>query len=570
MPIELKPKSSVREAAPEETQGLMLFNEDGELTLAGETIADFLSTADFSAITESEAALPFLSNPAACADDPYAIDEAKKKKSKKKSKKDDMDMAYEDSEEEEEGFDEAKKKKKKKAGKDSDGDYDESPPGEMGEGDAADDEEIAEVALPGVVAARLVDATDLTEMFGYYLDQLSWVDEPSLQEQATLAVFADYRDEDGGIAEDRREEVAALLTSVLSEGVVYDAAEEISERILTKGQRRKATRIRNKPKSGKRRAELRLRRRVEGRGAKKQKIARQHKMRNRRKVARIAQLARESEEGTLVFGLGEGINGANFKIGLVEDPNLEFTSEQLIEFDALGGNIFECPDCYHTAPYFAFIDEMKKKSKKKKSKKDDMDMADEAKKKKKKKAGKDSDGDYDESPSGEMGEGVEEMTAGGPPKVGMIVKYDGPRTVKRHEGDDGIITKISGKRISVKWDRGTTVHTVDDLYLTGEYDESIGEGACPECGCVIESMLDEKGKVPPAFLKHMKGKKKDDDEGMKKDMKKKKDESVAPSHVPGAFAVAAGRPNLSEGHSLAAATLGVLGGRKSVLTEDED
>jgi hypothetical protein len=69
MPIELKPKTSTNEAAPEETQGLMLFNEDGELTLAGETVTEFLASADFSAVMESPDAAPFLTNPAHSATD---------------------------------------------------------------------------------------------------------------------------------------------------------------------------------------------------------------------------------------------------------------------------------------------------------------------------------------------------------------------------------------------------------------------------------------------------------------------------------------------------------------------
>ena len=122
------------------------------------------------------------------------------------------------------------------------------------------------------------------------------------------------------------------------------------------------------------------------------------------------------------------------------------------------------------------------------------------------------------------------------------------------------VRRFAGAEIAphaTAWDDG------DDAY----------EGACPECGELIEHMLDEKGKVPPAFLKHMKKKKggDDGDDDKDDDDKKpgKKDESIAPSHVPGAFAVAAGRPNLSEGHSLAAATLGVMGRGKPVLTEDE-
>ena len=76
MPIVLKPKTSEKEEAPK-AKGLTLFNEDGELTLPGDTIADFLEAADFSAVTESPDALPFLSNPDASADDPYAaLDEA--------------------------------------------------------------------------------------------------------------------------------------------------------------------------------------------------------------------------------------------------------------------------------------------------------------------------------------------------------------------------------------------------------------------------------------------------------------------------------------------------------------
>jgi len=558
MPIELKPKSSAREAAYEETQGLMLFNEDGELTLAGETIADFLSTADFSAVTESEEALPFLSNPDATEDDPYVgLDEAKKKKKKKDDEKD------EDDEDFDEDFDEAKKKKKSKK---KDDEKDE------------DDEEIAEVVLPGAVAARLVDADDLTEMFGYYLDQLAENEDPSLQEQATLAVFADYRDVlEGGIDEDSREEVSKLLLSVLSEGVVYDAAEEIDERIMTKGARRKAKKIRNRPKSGSRRAELKKRRRIEGRGAKKMKIGRQHKMRSRRKQSRIKQLARESADGTLVFGLGDGINGAQLRIGLSESPNLEFTDAQLIEFDVLGGNAFECPDedCGHTAPYFAFIDEAKKKKKKSKAYEDDdfdEDIEDffEAKKKKAKKK-KDADGDDDGSDKDEDFDEAEKK------QVKFSTLSKGTKFSFAHlKGggvkDDGGYYKSGGKK-----------QKVGDANILVVVKENF-DGMCPECGELIEDMLDEKGKVPPAFLKHMKKKKGDkDDEGdddkddkddkdkkNKKDKDKKKDEHLAPSQVPGAFAVAAGRPNLSEGHSLAAATLGVMGGRKPVLTEAED
>lgn len=452
MPIELKPKTSTNEAAPEETQGLMLFNEDGELTLAGETVADFLSSADFSAVVESEHAAPFLSNPAVTDEDPYATDE------------------------DEEDLD----------GEDVEGDEDE----ESAADESTDEDEEAEIALPGAVAARLVDESDLVDMFGYYLDQLAERKEPTLQEQATLAVFENLRGAEGGIDEDSREEVAALLLNVLSEGLVYGDIDALDERIMSKAQRRKATKIRSRPKSGKRRADLKKRKREEGRGSKKAKITRQHKQRSRRKASRIRQLARENVEGTLVFGLGEGINGALLRISLAESPNMDFTDEQLVEFDEMCGNIVECPDedCDHTATFAAFIIEAKK-----------------AKKKKKK---MDKDGDDDDSDEDEKSESR--------------------------------------------------------------------DGECPDCGCVVENMLDEKGKVPPAFLKNMKKKKgeKDDDESDDKDEKgkkeKKKDESIVSMNAPGVFSIAAGRPNLSEGHSLAAATLGVLGRAKPVLTEDKD
>jgi hypothetical protein len=492
MPIELKPKTSTNEAAPEETQGLMLFNEDGELTLAGETVTEFLASADFSAVMESPDAAPFLTNPAHSATDPYATDEdgdedeeGGEAEGGEEAPADADAPAEAPAEEPAADGDEAPAEEPAADADTDDGDHDSSD---------ADADASEELALPGVVAARLVDESDLVEMFGYFLDQLAEREEPSLQEQATLAVFENLRGAEGGIDEDSREEVAALLLSVLSEGFVYG---ELDEKNMTKSQRRKATKIRNRPQSGKRRATNKKRRREEGRGAKKVKIARQHKMRNRKKMSRIAQLARESEEGTLVFGLGEGINGANFRIGLAEDPNLEFTDEQLIEFDELGGHLVECPDadCAISSPFAAFIVEAKKKKAKKKK--------------------MDADGDYDDSPEDEKSE-----------------------------------------------DR---------------------DGVCPECECVVENMLDEKGKVPDAFKKNMKGKKKDDDgdddkDGDDKDdkpaflkKKGKKDESIAPSHVPGAFAVAAGRPNLSEGHSLAAATLGVMGRAKApALTEDED
>lgn len=446
MPIELKPKTSTNEAAPEETQGLMLFNEDGDLTLAGETVADFLASADFSAVVESEHAAPFLTNPAVTDEDPYATDESEDD--------DDEDDDVEGDEDEESNADEST--------------------------DESDEE--AEIALPGAVAARLVDESDLVDMFGYYLDQLAEREDPTLQEQATLAVFESLRGTEGGIDEDSREEVSALLLNVLSEGLVYGDIDALDERIMTKAQRRKATKIRSRPKSGKRRADLKKRKREEGRGAKKAKITRQHKQRSRRKASRIKQLARESVEGTLVFGLGEGINGALLRIGLAESPNLEFTDEQLVEFDEMSGNLVECPDedCAITSPFAAFIAEAKKSKKKKKM---------------------DKDGDYDDS---------------------------------------------------------------------DEKDES-RDGECPDCGCVVENMLDEKGKVPPAFEKNMKKKKgeKDDEEDGADEKGKKKDESVASPVPSGAFSIAAGRPNLSEGHSLAAATLGVLGRSKPSLNEDK-
>jgi hypothetical protein len=489
MPIELKPKTSATEAAaPEAKKGLALFNEDGELTLAGQTIADFLEAADFTAVTESPDALPFLFNPAASAEDPYDVSE----EGDDKEGGDDAEGGEEGGEdapddaggdgEEAPAEEPAEEPADADAGDDdadgADGaDADDKPDDDevpddatkqaqarAGEGGDEGGEEVAEVALPGAVAARLVDDSDLTEMFGYYLDQLAAVEEPTLEEQATLAVFAEYRDEDGGIAEDQRDDVAALLRSVLSEGAVYDAAEEINEKFLTKGARKKMARIRRKPKSGKRRAELKKRRREEGRGAKKAKIARQKKQFKRRRAGRLRMLAKESQEGALVFGLGDGINGANFKIGLAESPNLEFDTDQLIEFDQMAGNLFEC--------------------------------------------------------------------------------------------------------LNEKCDAELTYAELDEK-----------SGKCPKCGYQMESTLDEKGKVPPAFLKKMKKKKNgngDDEEGDNGDEKgKKKDEETsesktpAPSHVPGAFSVAAGRPNLSEGSSLAAATLGVLG-RKKVLTEGED
>ena len=500
MPIELKPKTSKTEEEAPEAKGLVLFNEDGELTLAGETLADFLAAADFTAVTESPDALPFLSNPDATVEDPYAMSEGEGDEEGGEGGDADAGDGDKEGGDDKKGDDKEDGGEKTPAETPAGDDADAEPAGDAeGGGDADAAEPIAEVALPGAVAARLVDSEDLTEMFGYYLDQLAAVEEPSLQEQAVLAVFADYRsvEPDSGIAEDKREEVAGLLKAVLSEGVVYDAAEEISEKIMTKGQRKKAARIRRKPKSGKRRSELKKRRRVEGRGAKKQKIARQHKMRSRRKQSRIKQLARESADGTLVFGLGDGINGANLKIGLAEDPNLEFTDDELIEFDTLGGNIVECPSekCDHKAPFAAFVLEAMHKKKKAKKKDDE-----------------DDDEDDDEN---------------------------------------GGKKKEKGKK---------------------------DEGMCPKCGTVVESMnLDEKGKVPPAFLKHMKKKKGekngDDENGGKKKKKEKgkKDEGKrpAPSHVPGAFAVAAGRPDLSEGHSLAASTLALLAPKRT-LTEGED
>lgn len=362
MPIELKKKTAAPadETAPEAKKGLTLFNEDGELTLPGETIADFLETCDFTPVMESEDAQPFLV--LAEEGDEEAGDDAE-----------DADGG------EEEGDEPAD---------------DEEETDDTG----ADADEAVDVILPGIVAASLVDEGDLVEMFGFYLSRLSEEieesDEQMLQERATLACFNAYLDDDGNIDEDSVSEVATMLRDVLSNSIVEG---ELSEKFLTKGARMKVARIRKKPKSGKRRMELKKRRREEGRGAKKAKINRQKKMFKRKRASRIKMLARESaDEAVLVFGYGEGIDGANFKVALAETPSFDFDADTIEVLETQIGLTATCPneDCGHTAVFSSFLDE-KKKGK----------MPDAFKKKMKGK--KDDDGDEDGSEKGEKCEAVE-------------------------------------------------------------------------------------------------------------------------------------------------------------------
>jgi hypothetical protein len=95
---------------------------------------------------------------------------------------------------------------------------------------------------------------------------------------------------------------------------------------------------------------------------------------------------------------------------------------------------------------------------------------------------------------------------------------------------------------------------------------------CPKCGheYEMEEGVDEKKRAfSPEFLKN---KRKSDDDGGTADKggdDKKTSESRSSAHG-SPFAVAAGRPNLNEGHSLAASTLAAMGvGRKQIEEEAE-
>lgn len=349
MPIELKKKTAAADENAPENQGLILVAEDGTLTLPGETIASFLDTCDFSAVAEADGAADYLV------------------------------LAEEDEEDAEEDTDE-----------DADASDDDD---DVSEEDAGP----CEVLLPGIVASRLVDEGDLTDMFGFYLNHIAEgieeSDESMLQERAALACFADYLDEDG-IAESSREDVAEMLHQVLSDSMIVA---ELDEKFLSKGARLKVSRIRRKPKTGAKKRSLKKRRREEGRGAKKSKIARQKKMFMRKRASRIKQLAREStDENVLMFGFGEGINGANFRVAVSDAPDLKFDEETAEVLLAQCGPIdemkMECTECgkEYDSKDEAELDEKGKVppqflSKQKGKKKDD------------KKSKKDDEGDKDES-----------------------------------------------------------------------------------------------------------------------------------------------------------------------------
>jgi len=453
MPITLKTsKTEAPEERADEAKKLALFTEEGTLTLAGRTIADFLEAADFDALFDLEAGQPYVVNPAVTEDDPYAVSEA-----------DDEEGGDEEGDDAEDGDGEKSAEPEAEADADADGDAAEED----------EDEETAEAILPGVIAAQLVDEDDLAEMFSFYLSTISEsVDEAEAGEEglterkAVLAVFRSVLED----ADGSKEEVTGWLREMLESGMVV--TDEVNEKFLTKGERVKRAKKAKKPKSGALRAKNKKRKRE--RKKNKAKLKRQAAKLGRKRKSRNDMLARQrSEDTALVFGAGWGLEEAELTVGVREDVELELTREQLIDLDEQYGLVMPCPsdECEHSAPVTAFIDEMKMK--KKKSKKP------------------------------MMGGGAYESS---------------------EEGDEAVHMQ------------------------------------CPECEHTFE------GKVPDAFKKHMKKKKGDkgkdadgDDDGSKKG---EKDEGLGTHGSP--FAIAAGRPGINEGASIAASVLGKLAGPKTL------
>jgi uncharacterized protein YbaR (Trm112 family) len=481
MPIQFKPKSSKQEEERTSAErSLLLFTESGELTLAGQTIADFLETVDFEDVTTSPEAEAFLFNPDVTADDPYAdlAEEGDEEDGDEEKVAADADDEEEDDEEEE----------------DDDEDADESAP---------------QVVLPGEVAARLADMDDLSEMFGFYLDKLGEKDELTLSEKATLAVFADYRDDEGGLTDEGKLAVAKHLAAVLSEGMLVEDAEFIDEKFLSKGQRMKRARIARKPKAGKKRMELKKRRKKRKRM--KAKVLRQERKFRRKRKTRLKMLSRERSshegsgengkaEGVMIFGHATGIDGADFRASLAETPDLEFTRDDLIALDAQMGNVVECPECEASSPFTALlaVDEKKKK----------MPPAF-LKNIKGKKGKKDADGDNDGSEKGEKDEAADEAVS-----------------------------------------------------LT-----------CPKCE--HEFPVDEaREKLKGAKYNHPAAKSARASEALAKETSKEKaaaKKTGSNESAGGPFSIVSGRPDLSEGHSLAARSLGAMGRLKpKPLTEAAD
>lgn len=272
MPVVLT--SELRESS--KGQGaLPLFEESGELTLAGQVIADFLEHADFSPVFEHPAAWPYIIT---------LVDEA--------------------------------------------------------------DESIEEEVLPGAVALKLIDESDLAEMFLHYLDLLgenAMQEDASLDDKAKLAVFEnallrplEEKFRRGAFRQLRKqpgggELVNRMLGAMMAKGEIKRAKKGGAG--YKGGDYQRGARYGSGPtKSVKQKGKM-----IRRRKAAKIKQSMQRTRRARSRARALA--ASVGMEESFVFGFAEPYGGALFQVSPRDVESISFTES---EFEALRKMVAPC------------------------------------------------------------------------------------------------------------------------------------------------------------------------------------------------------------------------------------